>query len=158
MQRTIKEVNSSSLNEVFCRTFIGRTIVKFFLLLTFYCFTFSAFAQTLNDTILIAQENAIKNSPYADAKGFIVPKYQTNFRLDVYPELISNFLFNKAPFADTLWIVESFDFICPTCESYSLIYYIKIPFTVIIGLLVVLRTEMILLLSHLEKEKCQITT
>ena len=97
----------------------GKTLVNGFLALTFYCLPLSAIAQNLNDSILLAQEKAIKNSPYTNAKGFSVPKFQTDFRRDGYPQLISNFLFNKIPLHDTLWVVESFDFVCPTCESYS---------------------------------------
>ena len=81
--------------------------------------TISAFGQTLNNSILRAQKKAINSSPYLDAKHFVIPKYQTKFRLIKFPKKISAFLFEKTILSDTLWIVESFDEMCRTCWSYS---------------------------------------
>jgi hypothetical protein len=98
---------------------LGATVMKPLLLLIFYCLTLTAFGQTLNDSILQVQKEAIRTSPYTDAKSFAISKYQTQFRLTKFPKAISNLLFDKAKLVDTLWIAESFDEMCPDCPSFA---------------------------------------
>jgi hypothetical protein len=73
----------------------------------------------LGNAILNAQKNALKTSPYIDAKRFHVPKAQIQFRLTKFPKLISDLISDKTKLTDTLWIVESFDEMFPTSSSYS---------------------------------------
>lgn len=98
---------------------LGATTMRLFLLISFYYLTMTAFGQRLNNSINKAQTEAIKTSPYSDAKHFAVSKFQTQFRLTKFPKAISSLLFDKTPLVDTLWIVESFDEMCPDCSSYS---------------------------------------
>ena len=98
---------------------LGATVMKLLLILTFYFLTLTVFGQRLNDSILQVQKEAIRTSPYTDAKSFAIPKYQTQFRLTKFPKEISNILFGNAKLVDTLCVAESFDDMCRECTSFA---------------------------------------